>query len=253
MKKASVIGAGIVGLATALSLQENGRQVTLIDRLPPGEGTSSGNAGIISTGSVHPESMPGIWKEIPAMTLKRLAPVRVRPSYLWHSLPWFVRFLANANERQAEKASIAISALSKPALEYYAPLLSKAGAEPLVHQHGTLYVFETPAQFAQAKTDCSYRDRRGVNYQLLDGAVLRELEPSLKAGLAGGILTPDSAHTLSPIALSRKFFALFQQQGGRYIQSEVNGFNVEGNRVASIQSEPEVKTDEVFITAGAYS
>jgi glycine/D-amino acid oxidase-like deaminating enzyme len=197
--------------------------------------------------------MSGIWKEIPAMTLKHLARMRVRPVYLWHGLPWFVRFLANANARQAEKASIAISALSKPALEYYAPLLIKAGADSLVRQHGTLYVFQTPAQFTQAKTDCSYRDHHGVNCQLLDGAVLRELEPSLKAGLAGGILTPDSAHTLSPIALSRKFFALFQQHGGRFIQSEVNSFNVEGNRVASIQSEQEVKTDEVFITAGAYS
>ena len=79
MKQSSVIGAGIVGLATALALQDSGRQVVLIDRLPPGEGTSSGNAGIISTGAVHPESMPGIWKEIPGMTLNRMAPLRSAP------------------------------------------------------------------------------------------------------------------------------------------------------------------------------
>jgi D-amino-acid dehydrogenase len=253
MKNASVIGAGIIGLATALSLQESGREVTLIDRLSPGEGTSSGNAGIISTGSVHPESLPGIWKEIPNMTLNSLAPLRLRPAYFWRSLPWLLRFLRNANERTAERASIAISALSKPALEYYAPLLERAGAEQLVQQHGTLYVYETAAQFAQAKKDCSYRDRRGINYRLLDSAALHELEPSLKAGLAGGILTPDSAHTVSPIGLSKKFFALFQRRGGRFIQSEVDGFDIEKDRVVAIRSEQKVQTDEVFVTAGAYS
>ena len=68
-----VVGAGIVGICTALYLQDKGRQVTLVDRLAPGEGTSSGNAGIISVGSVHPEAMPGIWKEIPHMLLQRQA------------------------------------------------------------------------------------------------------------------------------------------------------------------------------------
>ena len=64
-----VVGAGIVGICTALYLQDKGRQVTLVDRLAPGDGTSSGNAGIISVGSVHPEAMPGAWKEIPHMLL----------------------------------------------------------------------------------------------------------------------------------------------------------------------------------------
>jgi len=38
----TVIGAGIVGIACALNLQRDGHQVTVVDRLGPGEGTSSG-------------------------------------------------------------------------------------------------------------------------------------------------------------------------------------------------------------------
>ncbi len=253
MKRSGVIGAGIVGLATALSLQESGRQVVLIDRLLPGEGTSSGNAGIISTGAVHPESMPGMWKEIPAMTLNWMAPVRLRPSYLFEFLPWLVRFLRNGNVQTAEQASIAISALSASALEHFQPLLSKAGAQQLIRQHGTLYVYETKAEFAKAKEECAYRDRRGVVYQLLDGVALHKLEPSLSVNLAGAILTPNSAHTISPLALSQKFFELFSQQGGEYIQEQVSGFTCDGSTVAAIQAEQEIDVDEVFVTAGAYS
>ena len=41
----SVIGAGIVGVCCALHLQNEGFEVTLLDRGRPGDGASSGNLG----------------------------------------------------------------------------------------------------------------------------------------------------------------------------------------------------------------
>ncbi|MFP6728171.1 MAG: FAD-dependent oxidoreductase, partial [Alphaproteobacteria bacterium] len=46
----TVIGAGIVGLCCARTLQRRGRAVTVIDPDEPGRGTSFGNAGLLSTG-----------------------------------------------------------------------------------------------------------------------------------------------------------------------------------------------------------
>ncbi|GFP61190.1 hypothetical protein BCBD1442_05480 [Brucella ceti] len=53
-----VLGAGIVGVSTALHLQARGRSVLLIDKGEPGEGTSYGNAGLIERSSVIPYSFP---------------------------------------------------------------------------------------------------------------------------------------------------------------------------------------------------
>ena len=53
-----VLGAGIVGLATALKIQEKGRSVALVDRHVPGEGTSFGNAGILERASIYPYAFP---------------------------------------------------------------------------------------------------------------------------------------------------------------------------------------------------
>lgn len=248
-----VIGAGIVGICTALYLQEAGRRVTLIDRLPPGEGTSSGNAGIVSAGSVHPEAMPGIWKEIPHMLLQRMAPVSARPFYLPRLLPWFIRFLASSSKPRADASSTAIHALASPALEYLQPLVDKAGAQELLRQSGAIYVYETPAQFAKAKIDCAYYERRGVEYRLLESEELAALEPSLRSGLTGGVLIPAAAHTLSPLTLSKKLFALFTAQGGQFIQAEVSGFETEGKQITAVRSNHNLPCQNVFITAGAYS
>ncbi|MBS37055.1 MAG: hypothetical protein CMO26_14165 [Thiotrichales bacterium] len=55
----SVIGAGVVGLCTALKLLNDGHGVTLFDPRVPGTATSFGNAGSISTTALMPYSIPG--------------------------------------------------------------------------------------------------------------------------------------------------------------------------------------------------
>ena len=65
-----VLGAGIVGICCALALIEKGIEVRLIDRGAPGQGASHGNAGVISPWSCVPQSLPGIWKNIPGFGLR---------------------------------------------------------------------------------------------------------------------------------------------------------------------------------------
>ena len=48
MKTIIVIGAGIVGVSTAIWLQRSGFKVTIIDQKGPATGASHGNAGILA-------------------------------------------------------------------------------------------------------------------------------------------------------------------------------------------------------------
>ncbi|MEO1081159.1 MAG: FAD-dependent oxidoreductase [Pseudomonadota bacterium] len=248
-----VVGAGVIGLCTALYLQEKGRTVSLIDRLPPGEGTSSGNAGIISAGAAQPEAMPGIWKDMPGMVLGRLAPVSLRFTYLPRFLPWLRRFIASSSPSRAEASSVAIRGLSRHARVFLEPLAARAGAGTLLKQEGLLYIYEEEDEFCRAKQNCAFYDRRGVDYRIIESRELGDLEPALRPGLAGGVLIPEAAHTLSPLALSRALFDLFQRQGGGFHQEEVGGFQTSGGRVTAVQASQQFNCSEVFVTAGAWS
>ena len=55
---AGVIGAGSMGMAIALNLQQRGFDVTLVDRRAPGQETSFGNAGLIQREAVEPYAFP---------------------------------------------------------------------------------------------------------------------------------------------------------------------------------------------------
>ena len=74
-RQAIVVGAGIVGICTALALQDKGFKVSVIDRDGAAEDASHGNAGVISPWSCVPQSLPGIWRQVPKWLLDPEGPL----------------------------------------------------------------------------------------------------------------------------------------------------------------------------------
>ena len=88
----AVIGAGVVGMATARAIQRGGHQVVVLDGVDPGRKTSFGNAGFIAIDHVLPLARPSVLKRVPSMLLDRDGPLTVHlPSLFW-LLPWMLRF-----------------------------------------------------------------------------------------------------------------------------------------------------------------
>ena len=79
-----VIGGGFVGICSATFIQRSGRNVTVIDRLEPGDpkAASFGNAGSISWSSCIPIAVPGLLPQVPGWLLKKDSPLTVRWRHL---------------------------------------------------------------------------------------------------------------------------------------------------------------------------
>ena len=98
----AVIGAGMVGTCCALYLQNEGFDVTLVDRGGPGEEASFGNLGGFGVASCPPAAMPGVLGKVPGMLLDADAPLKLRWGHAVKALPWFLRFTANARRDRVE-------------------------------------------------------------------------------------------------------------------------------------------------------
>ena len=61
----AVIGAGVVGVASATYLRRDGHEVVLLDAEGSGAGASQGNAGCVNGSSVVPVAMPGVLANVP--------------------------------------------------------------------------------------------------------------------------------------------------------------------------------------------
>jgi len=107
----AIIGAGIVGSATAAWLTRTGKRVALVDRLPPGEACSHGNAGMMSPGAVVPYAAPGTLRQIPKWLLDPLGPLAIRWAYLPRALPWLMRWVRSSTPERATAVSRGLVAL----------------------------------------------------------------------------------------------------------------------------------------------
>ena len=115
-RRATVIGAGIVGVCCASYLQREGFDVEIVDFADPGTQCSFGNAGGICPGSCVPIAMPGMLKKVPGWLLDPEGPLHIRLAYLPQALPWLLRFLAAGRKDEARRISGAYAGSAPPHL-----------------------------------------------------------------------------------------------------------------------------------------
>ncbi len=73
-----VLGAGIVGLATAYELRHRGMDVTVVDQGQPGSGASGGNGAQLSYSYVQPLADASIWQQLPHLMLSPSSPLKLK-------------------------------------------------------------------------------------------------------------------------------------------------------------------------------
>ncbi|MGI5189259.1 NAD(P)/FAD-dependent oxidoreductase [Promicromonospora sp. CA-289599] len=119
MKTATVVGAGMVGLATAWHLQERGVEVTVLDRHGVAAGASWGNAGWLTPGLVMPLADPSLWAYGPKAMLDPSASLSVPFRFDGALWAFLARFMANATHGAWQRAMAALTPIDRLALEAY--------------------------------------------------------------------------------------------------------------------------------------
>ncbi len=254
-KSILVIGAGIVGLSTALFLQNDGHQVTLVDPARPGSGTSSGNAGILSVSSVTPLITPETLKSLPAMLANPVGPLRLRWRHLPTLLPWLTRAALASRAATVERAMIGIQALASRALRAHEVLIQRAGAGDLLRSGGWVKVaLDQPALDRLVAAEAPLLDRFGIAFEVLDREALHDLEPALSSEIAGGLWLTANREITHPQAYSDRLAALFFERGGKQQTSRAKGLAIENGRVTGVlTTEGTIAGDAMVVAAGAFS
>ena len=217
----TVLGAGIVGICTGLSLLERGASVRLVDRGDPGQETSFGNAGVISPWSIVPQAMPGVWKKIPGWLIDPLGPVSVRPSYLPRLARWGLTFLANGTEARVRDISAAMDILNRDCVTLYRHHLRGTGHEDLIRDSYYIHAYRD-AEGARLDTlDNALRLAAGADLERADAHRLRELEPDLSPEFKSAIVIKGQARALAPGRIGQVLSEKFRKMGGEIERATV--------------------------------
>ncbi len=249
-----ILGAGIVGLATAVRLLGEGHEVTLVERDEPGAATSRGNAAGIAWTDVAPLASPGIWRKAPGWLLDPLGPLSLRLSHLPAFLPWMTRFLA-ASRPSAWRSSIsAIAALNALALPAWERMWSETGTGHRVRREGCLDVFDKPGEVAAARPGWDLQREHGIEVVEMTGAAMRDMEPDLGPGIAGGAFIPGWAHVDDPFELARDLAGHARARGARFVQAQAEDLVPnEGGVTVRLADGETLAAEKVVVACGAWS
>lgn len=250
-----VIGAGIVGTATARTLQRAGHAVTLIDSAEPGKATSYGNAGFIAIDHVLPLARPSTLKRLHKMLLDRTGPLTVHLPSLPVLLPWMARFaLAAYSATEVTKGVDSFGALMAEANIAWKAEIQASGLGDLFRSKGALYVYESEQSFADGAEERALQKAKGTAFEIVDGNRARELAPGLSAHIVRGVYYPHGMHTINPYRVVSTLAERFAADGGTILRSRVRGFGRDGGRVTSVRlTDRDLPAKAVVIAAGRAS
>jgi D-amino-acid dehydrogenase len=250
-----VIGAGIIGTATARALQREGHAVTLIDSGEPGRATSYGNAGFIAIDHVLPLARPSTLKRVPQMLMDRNGPLTVHPPSIPALLPWMARFaLAAYSQEEVQKGVDSFGPLMAEANIAWKAEIQASGLGELFRTKGALYVYESEQAFASGEEERALQSAKGTVFEIVDGNRARELAPGLSERIVRGVHYSHGMHTINPYKVVTTLAERFTADGGTLLRGRVRGFGRDGSRVTSVEiTDQSLPVKAVVIAAGRAS
>ena len=254
-----VLGAGLIGVASAWFLAEDGHEVIVVDRQPgPARETSFANGGQISTSHAEPWANPST----PLKVLQWLG--REDSPLLWRlradatQWDWGLRFLRECTPDRTRANIRAILALALDSRTRLKALRRTLGLDYDCLERGILHYYTDAAEFAHAIPQAELMRQYGCDRVVKSGAECIAIEPALKDSIipiVGGTWTEDDES-----GDAQQFTAALAERGLAkgvtfLYDSAVAGIETDGGRFAAVRlaNGERLVADACIVALGSYS
>lgn len=253
-----VLGSGVIGVASAYYLAQQGAEVTVLDRQAgPAEETSFGNAGQISPGYSTPWAAPGIPFKAVKWMFQHHAPLAINLDGSMWQLQWMAQMLKNCNPQSYAVNKERMMRVAEYSRDCLRELRKDTGINYENRAKGTLQLFRKEAQMEAVQRDISVLQECGVSYELLNGNELGRVEPALantQDKLVGGLHLPND-ETGDCYLFTNALAQIAKDLGVNFqFNQNVEKLIVEGDQIKGVQVNGKVLTADRYVLAfGSYS
>lgn len=254
-RRVIVVGGGVIGTACAYYLALDGWQATIVDQDGFGKGCSHANCGFICPSHVLPLAAPGALRMALRSLFQPDSAFSIKPRFDPRLWGWLYRFARRCNRGDMLQAGHAIQALLNSSRRLFDELFQTEPIDCEWETKGLLFVFRTPdAMKHYAETDRLLRETFGVAADCHDGTSLRNLEPALQPGLAGGWHYRGDAH-LRPDRLLHSWRQVLEKRGVVIHENcAAQGFVPKMGRAKALAtSQGELAADAFVVATGAWT
>lgn len=178
--KVAVLGAGVVGCATAYMLARKGHEVTVVDRRDrPGMETSFANGGLVTPSDASPWNSPGTLRQLGRMMFDSNSTMKINPNVIPSIIGWGLRFLAQSTYERHRAHMISNIRIARLSLEALRSIRQTAPINYDQTTRGTMRVFPRGGRMSEFVQMCCEMQDWGVQFEVLDQDQILEKEPCL--------------------------------------------------------------------------
>tara|TARA_B100000902_G_scaffold389376_1_gene436413 strand:+ start:27 stop:1268 length:1242 start_codon:yes stop_codon:yes gene_type:complete len=254
MKTVLIVGAGIVGVSSAIWLQRAGYRVIIVDRFGPASGASHGNAGILAAGSIMPIPSPSLLKKLPLILLSNDSPLFLKTSYIPKLLPFLLGYLSHSTIKGVERYAKAMAPLIHDSVQQHMSLAKGTEAEEFIKEVDYCFGYETEKDFSLDHSVWDLRKELGFKSEICQGSDFSKVDSFYDNLFEVVVRCKNHGRISDPGRYIKALSDHFISQGGELIISNVQDINFRGkNSVRTIIDGDTITSDKVIIATGAWS
>lgn len=257
--KILIIGAGVVGAATAYFLGRSGAEVTVIDRrVKAGDETSFGLAGLLSPSDANAWASPAALKMAAQSIFKKNSGIqyklRLDPA-LWR---WSLAFLSQCRPEAVIQNTTNKYRLANYSMAMLRQVEEETGVEFDATDNGIFFPCRDEATLKGSAEFCGLLASLGLDIAPVEEARAVELVPAFRnrsRPLAGGMYSKN-CRTGNAAKFTQNLLDWCVRNQGCKLQfdTEVTGIVTHGSAIAAVQTTAgEFRADEYVLSAGPLS
>lgn len=251
--RVTVIGAGSIGLCSALALAAEGAEVCVVDARTAGAGASRHNAGWVVPSMSAPVPAPGVLTQSLKWILRPDSPLYIRPSRDPRFVSFMIAMLRNCTTTKFESGLRNLMALNHRTFELFDEL-ERSGLQFENHRSGLVQLFRTQKSLdSHAEEMALVRSLGGDEFDVLTSARTAQMMPGLSNSVLGGIVCPNERF-LDPAAFIEGLIAQCESLGVEIVEGTELTLSADstGSVTASGVDRP-MTSDHFVVAAGAWS
>lgn len=248
-----IVGAGVIGAASAYHLARAGHEVVVLDAGKAGFGASYGNAGWVCPAETGPVAAPGMVLQALRWMLRPDSPLFIKPRLSLPFAGFLLQMAAKSNARDFRaglQSNVDFFADSMQWFDEY----RRDGIDFEMYSDGLLMAFLGREKFTHHAHDLDIAEAAGLEPQSLVGDALRAQEPALSDAVVAGIYYPFErgirSETITPglVRRARELGVEFREQ------TPFEGIVQQHDRVTAVKTpDGRVLCDAVVVAAGVWT
>lgn len=255
----TILGGGVLGVASAWYLAKSGHQVTVIDRQSSvAQETSHGNAGMISPGYSSPWAAPGVPIKAIGWMLQDLAPFMINLKEVdGYTLSWMTKMLANCNTQSYQTNKARMLRIAQYSRDCFVDIRKELNLDYDARQRGTLQLFRKQKQIDALQKDIKVLQDLGIDHQRLDMDGCIAYEPALaqvKDKFVGGLRLPGD-ETGDCFKFTTALAKECEKLGVNFMMNtRIEKLNESNGKITSVSTDAGIIMADSFLCAlGSYS